>query len=67
MFGDSLLAGLLALFDLLLFLGRAVSPGDEPRPWYLTFTIILGVVVPLVFRRKYPIPAAWIILFVSIP
>jgi len=67
MFGDSLLAGLLTLFDGLIFLAQAASPVDEPPPWYLTFTIILAVVVPLAFRRKYPITAAWIILLVSIP
>jgi signal transduction histidine kinase len=67
MVGDGLLAGLLALFDGLLYLAQAVSPGDEPPPWYLTVTVLLGVVVPLVFRRRYPISAAWIILLVSIP
>jgi signal transduction histidine kinase len=67
MFGDSLLAGLLALFDGLIFLAQAVTPGQEPPPWFLTVTLILGVVVPLVFRRKYPVTAAWIILLVSIP
>ncbi len=67
MVGDSLLAGAVALFDVLIFVARVASPADEPPPWYVNVLIVVGVVVPLVFRRKYPIPAAWVVLVVGIP
>ncbi len=65
MAGDSLLAGLLAFLDLMIFVSRAAGPAEVP--WYVTVLLVLGVVVPLVFRRRYPVPAAWVVLAVSIP
>ena len=65
MVGDSLLAALIASIDVLLFISRAaVSPEGElePQPWYVTLPLIFAVVVPLVFRRKYPITAAYVTL-----
>jgi signal transduction histidine kinase len=70
MVGDSLLAGLLAVFDLLIFVTRVQAENNAappPQPWFVTVPIILGVVVPLVFRRKYPVLAAYTTLFVGIP
>jgi signal transduction histidine kinase len=69
MVGDSLLAALIASFDLLLFISRvAVSPEGElePEPWYITLPLIFGVVAPLAFRRKYPITAAYVMVGVGI-
>jgi signal transduction histidine kinase len=68
MVGDSLLAGLLACFDLLIFIAQSVPESStQPQPWYVTIPIIIGVVAPLVFRRRYPIIAAYATLLVSIP
>ncbi len=65
MVGDTLLAALIASFDVLIFISRAVvAPSEVPRPepWYVTLPVILGVVAPIVFRRKYPIIAAYVTL-----
>ena len=65
MVGDSLLAALIASFDLLLFIARVVASPEgelEPRPWYVTLPLIFAVVAPFVFRRKYPITAAYVTL-----
>jgi signal transduction histidine kinase len=69
MVGDSLLAGLLASFDLLIFIAQASVDNPEVRPpaWYVTIPIIVAVVAPLVFRRKYPILAAYLTLLFGIP
>ncbi|HEX6359690.1 MAG TPA: sensor histidine kinase [Actinophytocola sp.] len=69
MVGDTLLAALIASFDLLLLIARVVEPQTEPRPavWYVTLPVIAGVVVPLVFRRRHPIIAAYLTLAVGIP
>ncbi|GAB1512098.1 sensor histidine kinase [Actinophytocola sp. KF-1] len=65
MVGDTLLAAVIAMFDLLIFISRtAVTPSEAPapEPWYITLPVILGVVAPIVFRRKYPITAAYVTL-----
>jgi signal transduction histidine kinase len=65
MVGDTLLAALIALFDLLIFISRvfvAPSEAPPPEPWFITLPVILGVVAPIVFRRKYPIIAAYVTL-----
>lgn len=69
MVGDTLIAALIAAFDLLLFVARVVEPAAQPRPapWYVTLPLIVGVVAPIVFRRKYPITAAYVALAVGIP
>jgi signal transduction histidine kinase len=66
MVGDSLLAGLLACFDALLFVASAAE-NATPAPWYVAMPIVLGVVAPLVYRRKYPVAAAYATLLISIP
>jgi signal transduction histidine kinase len=69
MVGDSLLAALLASFDLLIFIAQSVPENSsaKPHPWYVTIPIVLGVVAPLVFRRKHPIPVAYLTLLIGIP
>ena len=69
MVGDSLLAGLLASFDLLIFVAQAATENSaaQPPPWYVTIPIILAVVAPLVFRRRYPVIAAYATLLFGIP
>jgi signal transduction histidine kinase len=64
MVGDTLLAALIAAFDVLLFILRSSVPRteDAPEPWYITLPLIVGVVVPIMFRRKYPITAAYLVL-----
>src|SRR4051812_41656969 len=72
-FGDSLLAGLIAAIDLLLFVGRSVANAQGqhiepvPPPWYVAIPLIIGTVAPLAFRRKYPLVAAYLVLIVGIP
>nr|WP_158880050.1 sensor histidine kinase [Amycolatopsis anabasis] len=67
MVGDSLIAVTLALFDLLLLVGDAVE--DEPPlpAWYVTLPLGIAIVTPLVFRRKYPLTAAYLVLLVGVP
>jgi signal transduction histidine kinase len=67
MVGDTLLAALIALFDVLIFVSRAVTPAQPtPEPWFVTLPVIAGVVVPIVFRRKYPLIAAYVTTAVGI-
>ena len=64
MVGDTVIAALIAGFDLLIFIGRTVQPEAQPRPhpWYITLPLIVGAVAPIVFRRRYPITAAYLAL-----
>jgi len=64
MAGDTLLAALLLLFDLLLYISN--SELDDPvQPWYVAIPLDIAVVTPLVFRRKRPLIAAYIVYAVS--
>jgi signal transduction histidine kinase len=68
MVGDSAIAALLALFDMLLFAARsAAGPNIEPgiRPWYVSLPVIVATVAPLVFRRRNPVWAAYLVLLSS--
>jgi signal transduction histidine kinase len=69
MVGDTLLAALIASFDLMIFVARAAQPEPEPRPevWYVTLPLIVSGVAPIVFRRKYPIIAAYLALAIGVP
>src|SRR5690348_6673878 len=70
MVGDSLLAGLLAGIDLLIFVAQAAQnphTGPVPKPWYVAIPLILGTVTPLVFRRRHPVLSAYLILLVGTP
>jgi signal transduction histidine kinase len=68
MVGDTLLAALIAMFDLLIYVARAVEPAAQPRPepWYVTLPLIVGAVAPIVFRRRYPITAAYLALAIGL-
>ncbi|WP_425388694.1 sensor histidine kinase [Amycolatopsis jejuensis] len=60
MAGDTLLAALLALVDLVIYAGGLDN--DMPTPaWYIAFPIDLAVVAPLAFRRKRPLLAAYLV------
>jgi signal transduction histidine kinase len=69
MVGDSLIAALIAAFDLLLYVVRVVEPESQPRPhpWFVTLPLIVGVVLPIVFRRRYPVVAAYVAAAIAIP
>lgn len=70
MVGDSAIAALLALFDTLLFVARSVAgPDVEPAPqaWYITLPVIIATVAPLVFRRRNPVWAAYLVLLATVP
>jgi signal transduction histidine kinase len=56
-FGDSLIAGLLFMADLSAF------AGDVPVSGGVLFLTGLLLVVPVAFRRKYPLGSSYIILF----
>ncbi|OZM71378.1 two-component sensor histidine kinase [Amycolatopsis antarctica] len=59
-FGDSLIAGLLLLLDLLLFV---TSAGERPPPlWYVALPSTLAVTVPLALRRRYPVVVPYLLL-----
>jgi signal transduction histidine kinase len=63
MVGDTLLAALIASLDVLIFISQAVvTENGEARVqhWYVSLPLIAGVVAPIVFRRKYPITAAYL-------
>jgi signal transduction histidine kinase len=68
MVGDTLLAALIAAFDLLIYIARAAGPPgvDDPEPWYVTLPLIVGVVAPIVTRRKYPITSAYLVLAIGV-
>jgi signal transduction histidine kinase len=68
-FGDSAIACALTLLDLLIFVSRAwaSNPGQEPRPWYVTIPIIIGVVAPMALRRRHPVAVAYVTVLFGIP
>jgi signal transduction histidine kinase len=69
MVGDTLLAALIAMFDVLIYVARVFGgPNEAPRPepWYVTLPMIVGVVAPIVFRRRYPLTAAYLVLAIGI-
>jgi signal transduction histidine kinase len=69
MVGDTLLAALIASFDVLLYLARTLGgPEEAPKPaaWYITLPLIVAAVAPIVFRRRYPITAAYVALGVGV-
>ncbi|OLF18390.1 two-component sensor histidine kinase [Actinophytocola xanthii] len=69
MFGDSLIAAHLLAIDLFLYVVQVVTPEDPttPPPWYVAVPLTLGVVVPVGFRRKYPVAAAYATLLFGVP
>ncbi|QRP51316.1 sensor histidine kinase [Amycolatopsis sp. FDAARGOS 1241] len=68
MAGDTLLAVLLLLIDLLLFVGGTVgAEGSHPPPWFVSVPLDVAMVAPLVIRRKKPLVAAYLVLLIAIP
>lgn len=67
MVGDSLIALLILLIDSLLFAHRINDAGEPPPEWYVYLPMDLAMTVPLVFRRKYPLWVAYLVLAISIP
>jgi signal transduction histidine kinase len=71
MVGDCLLAGLLALLDLMFVVIREVQPpvdGVSPLlPLYVAIPLILVVVLPLVLRRRHPVLVAYVVAATGIP
>jgi signal transduction histidine kinase len=63
MAGDSLIAVLLGLIDLLLALGD----DGHNTPWYVIVPLDVLTVAPLAFRRKYPVLTAYVMLVIGIP
>nr|WP_284750202.1 sensor histidine kinase [Amycolatopsis sp. RTGN1] len=66
MAGDTVLAVLLGLVDLLLFVADQFAELPELPPWYVAVPINIAMVAPLVFRRKSPLWSAYCVLVVSI-
>lgn len=66
MAGDSVLAVLLGLFDLMLFAADGFAEVPELPPWYVGIPVIIAMVTPLVFRRKSPLWSAYVVLVISI-
>ncbi len=57
-FGDSLMAGLLLVFDL-----GTVAAGGASLPGSTLLFVGAMMIVPVVFRRKYPLGSSYVILF----
>jgi signal transduction histidine kinase len=66
MAGDSLLAALLLLFDLLLVLVAAAAPHSTMKPWFVAVPVDLAMTMPIVFRRRSPLVIAYVVLAVSV-
>ncbi|TNC26215.1 sensor histidine kinase [Amycolatopsis alkalitolerans] len=66
MVGDSLLAALLLLLDLMLFGLDSASPRSTLKPWYITIPVDLAMTLPIVFRRRSPLVVAYVVLVISI-
>ncbi|MEV7092778.1 sensor histidine kinase [Amycolatopsis sp. NPDC051045] len=66
MAGDTVLAVLLGLFDLLLFAADGFDEIAELPPWYIAVPVNIAMVAPLVFRRKSPLWSAYVVLVISV-
>jgi signal transduction histidine kinase len=66
MAGDTVLAVLLGLVDMLLFVADGFAELPELPPWYIAVPVNIAMVAPLVFRRKSPLWSAYVVLVVSI-
>jgi signal transduction histidine kinase len=65
MAGDSVLAVLLGLFDLLLFAADGLDEVAELPPWYVAVPVNIAMVAPLVFRRRSPLWSAYVVLVIG--
>src|SRR3954468_10320460 len=66
MAGDTVLAGLLGLFNILLFAPDGLTEIAALPPWYIAVPVDIAMVVPLVFRRRSPLWSAYVVLVISI-
>jgi signal transduction histidine kinase len=66
MAGDTVLAVLLGLVDMLLFVADGFAEVPELPPWYIAVPVNLAMVTPLAFRRKSPLWSAYVVLVVSV-
>jgi signal transduction histidine kinase len=66
MAGDTVLAVLLGLVDMLLFVADGFAEMPELPPWYVAVPVNVAMVAPLVFRRKSPLWSAYVVLVVSV-
>ncbi|RSM66463.1 two-component sensor histidine kinase [Amycolatopsis sp. WAC 01376] len=68
MAGDSSIAVILLLTDLLLYVAAAETP-EVPSmpPWYVAVPLDIAMVAPLVFRRKATLWSAYLVLLIGIP
>lgn len=66
MAGDTVLAVLLGLVDMLLFVADGFTELPELPPWYIAVPVNIAMVAPLVFRRRSPLWSAYVVLVVSI-
>jgi signal transduction histidine kinase len=66
MVGDSLLAALLLLVDLMLFLVESLQPHGTMKPWYVAVPVDLAMTLPIAYRRRYPRTVAYAVLAVGI-
>ncbi|RSM84097.1 two-component sensor histidine kinase [Amycolatopsis sp. WAC 01375] len=68
MAGDSSIAVILLLTDLLLYVAAAETPEVQSMPpWYVAVPLDIAMVAPLVFRRKATLWSAYLVLLVGIP
>ena len=65
MAGDTLLAVLLGMIDMLFFVADGFAEIPELPPWYIAVPVNLAMVAPLVFRRKSPLWSAYAVLVIS--
>ncbi len=66
MAGDTVLAVLLGLIDMLLFVADGLADIAELPPWYIAVPVNIAMVLPLVFRRKSPLWSAYVVLVISV-
>ncbi|WP_236790772.1 sensor histidine kinase [Amycolatopsis sp. GM8] len=66
MVGDSLLAALLLLIDLLLLVADSAQQQSNMKPWYIAVPVDLLMTAPITFRRRAPLPVAYVVLAVSV-
>lgn len=67
MAGDSFIAVVLLLTDLLIYAAAVEIPETPMSPWYVALPLNIAMVIPLVFRRKSPLWAAYLVLVIGIP
>ncbi|NKQ58491.1 sensor histidine kinase [Amycolatopsis sp. K13G38] len=64
MVGDSLIALLFLVLDLMLYVAEAASSGPG-KPWYVIVPMDIAMTAPLVFRRRYPLAVAYVVLVIG--